>query len=187
MALYTGKGDAGTTKLFTSRRGERIAKSDPIFEALGTVDELNTLIGWCRVACHVDWLVGERPVSTILLDVQHHLFTIQAELAGAEKSIPEAHVHELESVIERIESKLPKITTFFVPGGSELSARLDVARTVARRAERRVVELSGSGTDISSHTLAYVNRLSSLLFALVRFVNHMNGDEEQPPQYVDSS
>lgn len=182
--LYTGKGDKGTTKLFTSKKGERVSKSDPIFEALGTVDELNTVLGWCRAACQVDWLVGEKSASAILLDVQQHLFTIQAELAGAGKSIPPENVEELENRIAVIEKQLPEITTFFVPGGSELSSRLDIARAVSRRAERRLVDLTESGEDISEHTLVYANRLSSLLYALVRFVNHMNGDEEKQPEYV---
>lgn len=184
MALYTGKGDKGTTTLFTSKDGERVSKSDPIFEALGTVDELNTVLGWCRCACSVDWLIGEKSVSDLIANVQHHLFTIQAELAGADKNIPAENVEELESRIAMIEKQLPEIHTFFVPGGSELSSRLDIARAVSRRAERRLIELSETGVDISEHTLVYVNRLSSLLYALVRFVNHMNGDKETQPQYV---
>ena len=184
MALYTGKGDAGTTKLFDTPSGERVPKSSPIFEALGTVDELNTTVGWCRVGCGVDWMVGDRTMSAILLDVQNHLFTIQAELAGAGKHIPATHVTDIEIRIAIIEEQLPEITTFFVPGGTELSARLDMARAVSRRAERRLVELSADERALSEHTLKYANRLSSLLYALVRFVNHKVGSHEQPPEYA---
>jgi len=184
MALYTGKGDKGTTKLFDSKKGERVFKDAPVFEALGTVDELNTVLGWCRSACSTDWFVGDKSVGDILVDVQHHLFTIQAELAGADKSIPEQNVHHIESRIIIIEEKIPEITTFFVPGGSELSSRLDVARAVSRRAERRLVTLNEEGREVSEYTLMYANRLSSLLYALVRFVNHNSSVEEQPPEYV---
>lgn len=184
MALYTGKGDKGTTKLFDSKKGERVPKSSPIFEALGTVDELNTVLGWCKSACSVDWMVGDKSMSAVLLDVQNHLFTIQAELAGAGKSIPLKNVQEVEDRIATIEEQLPEITTFFVPGGSELSARLDMARAISRRAERRLVELGETEKQVSEHTLTYANRLSSLLYALVRFENYMHGMEEQPPEYV---
>lgn len=184
MALYTGKGDKGTTKLFDSKSGERVSKSSPVFEALGTVDELNTVLGWCRSACSVDWMIGEKSISAVLLDVQNHLFTIQAELAGAGKHIPAQNVQDVEEKIATIELQLPKIETFFVPGGSELSSRLDMARAISRRAERRLVVVSESEGKLSEHTLTYANRLSSLLYALVRFENHMHGFEERPPEYV---
>ena len=184
MALYTGKGDKGTTKLFDSKKGERVSKASPIFEALGTLDELNAVVGWCRAGCAIDWLVGDKSIASVLLDVQHHLFTIQAELAGAEKSIPEAQVRDIEARIKLIEKELPEITTFFVPGGSELSTRLDLARAVSRRAERRLVTLSETDRALSEYTLAYANRLSSLLYALVRLVNHRADTEEVPPEYV---
>ena len=184
MALYTGKGDGGTTKLFDTPSGERVSKSSVIFEALGTVDELNTVIGWCRTGCGVDWMVGDITMSAVLLDVQHHLFTIQAELAGTQMHIPSKDVTDMEIRIAIIEEQLPEITTFFVPGGTELSARLDMARAVSRRAERCLVRLTEQERELSEYTLTYANRLSSLLYALVRFVNHKAGSDEQPPQYV---
>ena len=184
MALYTGKGDEGTTKLFDTKAGERVPKSAPVFEALGTFDELNTIVGWCRVACAIDWLVGEKTTSTILLDVQEHLFTIQAELAGAKKKIPAKNIKDIEALIAAIDEQLPEIATFFVPGGNELSARLDIARTVSRRAERSLVCVIEDGTKISAHTLTYANRLSSLLYALVRFVNHKCDIQDVPPSYI---
>ncbi len=184
MALYTGKGDGGTTKLFDSKSGERVSKSAAVFEALGTLDELNTFVGWCRSACVVDWMVEQQPISAVLFEVQQHLFTIQAELAGAKKHIPAKNVKELEARIAYIEMQLPEITTFFVPGGSELSSRLDVTRAVSRRAERRLVAVTEDGRKLSEFTLAYANRLSSLLYALVRFVNHKTGTTDTPPEYV---
>jgi len=183
MALFTGKGDGGTTKLFDSPSGQRESKSSPIFEVLGTLDELNTLIGWCKVEAS-DTKVGEQSCVGLLHGVQDCLFTIQAEVAGAPKSIPEAQVKEVEEVINSIEASLPPITTFLVPGGTELSSRLDIARAVSRRCERRLVALQEEGIrTLGEHSLKYANRLSSLLYALVRLVNHQAGAAEAPPSY----
>jgi len=184
MALYTGKGDKGTTKLFDSGKGERVSKTSDIFEALGTLDELNTILGWCKVECGGDLKIEGKQCSTLVHEVQDHVFTIQAEVAGAEQTIPEDHVKALEDKIASIEGELPEIKTFFVPGGTELSARFDVARAISRRAERRLLVIHESGErELGEHTRVYMNRLSSLLYALVRFVNHQTGSEESPPEY----
>jgi len=184
MALFTGKGDEGTTKLFDSNPGQRASKASPIFECLGMLDELNTLVGWCKAGCADDLLVQERRMKIILHDVQDHLFTLQAEVAGAPKNIPLSSVEALGVLINRIEGEMPPIKTFLVPGGTELSARLDIARAVARRAERRLVTLHESGErTVSASSRAYANRLSSLLYALTRLVNHQAGVIENPPEY----
>ena len=182
--LYTRKGDDGTTKLFTSQTGERVSKSDPIFEALGTVDELNTIVGWCRAGCSTDWMIEDTPMRAIVLDVQHALFTIQAELAGAMMYIPHETIDEIEQLINTIEQQLPPIETFLIPGANELSARLDNARAVARRTERVLIAAHDGGVEIAEDTRVYLNRLSSLLYALVRFVNHKLDVDEQPPEYL---
>jgi len=185
MALFTGKGDGGSTKLFDSGPGQRASKASPIFETLGMLDELNTLVGWCRAGTAEDVVACEHKVRILLFDVQNHLFTLQAEVAGAPKSIPLSSVEALGILINRIESTMPPITTFLVPGGTELSSRLDIARAVSRRAERRLVMLHESGERaISDSSRAYANRLSSLLYALTRLVNHQSGVEENPPQYL---
>ncbi len=187
MVLFTGKGDDGSTKLFDSGKGQRASKASPIFECLGMLDELNTLVGWCKVACSDDFIVQERRVRIILHDVQDHLFTLQAEVAGAPKSIPLSSVEMLGVLINRIEGEMPPIKTFLVPGGTELSARLDIARTIARSAERRLVTLHESGERvIGEASRAYANRLSSLLYALTRLVNHRAGISENPPAYRDA-
>ncbi len=183
MVLFTGKGDDGTTKLFTSKKGERHTKSSSVFNALGTVDELNTVVGWCKVACSIDWMIGEKSMSPILLDVQNSLFTIQAEIAGAGMIIPQQAVIDMEDMIVAIDANLPEIQTFLIPGGTELSSRLDVARAVARRAERYVIALEDEEIEVDEITKMYLNRLSSLLYALVRFVNHSENIDEQPPEY----
>ena len=195
MALFTGKGDGGTTKLFDSKPGVRMSKSSPIFECLGQLDELNTLTGWCKVAAPRGFLVENRQCREILHDVQNHLFTIQAEVAGAPKSVPQKSVEKLSELINTIEKELPEIKTFFVTGGTpdipaekqsvaEFSARLDVARAVSRRAERRIVMLHESWERIiSESSRAYANRLSSLFYALTRLVNDRAGITEIPPEY----
>ncbi len=186
MAFFTGKGDKGTTKLFDTPSGARVSKSSPIFECLGQLDELNALVGWCKVEAQDirHRALGERSIATILHDVQDHLFTIQAEAAGAPKSIPPESVEELSALITAIEKALPEVKTFLVPGGTELSARLDIARAVSRCAERRLVSLHESGErSISESSRAYTNRLSSLFYALTRLENHRGGVFEQPPSY----
>jgi len=184
MALFTGKGDKGTTKLFDSEAGKRVTKSAPIFETLGQLDELNTIVGWCKVACPGDFFFDGKSGEEILRDVQDHLFTIQAEVAGAQKSVPQSSVETFSNMINGIERELPEIKTFLVPGGTEFSARLDIARAVSRRAERRLVTLHESGDRaISESSRAYANRLSSLFYALTRLANHRAGITETPPNY----
>jgi cob(I)alamin adenosyltransferase len=184
MAFFTGKGDQGTTKLFDSGPGKRVSKTSPIFEVLGMLDELNTLVGWCKAECEDAVEVQNRKLRLILHDVQDHLFTLQAEVAGAPKSIPLSSVEALGVFINRVEAEMPPVKTFLVPGATELSARLDIARAVARRAERRLVTLHESGErKVSESSRAYANRLSSLLYALTRFVNHRAGVAENPPSY----
>lgn len=174
--LYTGKGDNGTTSAFGCN--QRFSKSSAIAEALGTLDEVNSFLGVVKM--------NEQAGVTAqtLADVQQNLFTIQAEVAGAEKHISEAKVRELENIINAIEAELPPIKTFFVSGGTELAGLLDFARTISRRAERRVVGVADEGvTKVGKDTLAYLNRLSSLLYALARQTNHKSGITEESPKY----
>jgi cob(I)alamin adenosyltransferase len=184
MAFYTGKGDDGTTKLFDTSKGVRVTKTSPIFECLGQLDELNTLVGWCKAGSEEAVILDDRKLKLMLHDVQDHLFTIQAEVAGAQKSVPLSSVETLGETIRAIEAALPPVTSFLVPGATELSARLDIARAVARRAERRLVTVHESGErEVSASSRAYANRLSSLLYALTRYVNHLAGIQEKPPTY----
>lgn len=170
--LYTRKGDGGTTKTFGC--DQRISKSSTIAEALGSLDEINSFLGLLKV----------KSGSDIIGRIQQDLFIIQAELAGANKTITEAKVKWLEEIIDGIEKTLPPIKTFFVSGGTELAALSDIARTIARRAERRVVGVAEEGkVKVGVHTLAYLNRLSSVLYAFARDFNHKAGISEEPPRY----
>jgi cob(I)alamin adenosyltransferase len=187
--LYTGKGDGGTTKTFGCNQ-ERISKSSELPEALGTLDEVNSFIGLAKVKARIGGdskiPLGKRTrtISVILAGVQETLFIVQAEVAGASKKVSKAKVTQTELIINTIEKLMPPITTFTVAGGTEVSAILDVARTLARRAERRVIGVEEQGLrTISPSTKAYLNRLSSLLFALARFANEDAGIERQSPKY----
>lgn len=181
--LYTGKGDKGDTSIFGC--DQRFSKSSAIAEALGTLDETNTFLGVCKVKsrdCTVR--VDNTNIEKILENIQQNLFIVQAEIAGADKTISSEKVKEVEALIAWIEAKLPPIKNFFVPGGIELAALLDYVRTLVRRAERRVVAVAEEGiVRIGDDTLAYLNRLSSLLYALVRIVNHESGVRESAPDY----
>ena len=188
--LYTGRGDKGTTKVLDSKPGERISKNSERAEALGSLDELNAWLGLVRVHAsqgqNAGVKVGRKTqhIADILRQVQKDLFIVQAEAAGGKKRIRRAKVAWQEGIIEAIATEIREITSFTIAGGAELSAELDVARTIARRTERRVVAVHESGErKLGEQTRAYLNRLSSLLFALARIVNHRSGFKEEAPDY----
>lgn len=181
--LYTRKGDLGTTTTFGC--DQRMSKSSAIAEALGTLDEVNSFLGICKVRAQ-DSLLSTNNIKAgdIVSNVQQNLFIVQAEVAGSNKTITKEKVIELEEIIDWIEKELPPIKNFFVSGGTEMAATFDFARTLARRAERRVVDVHEKGDrNVGEHTLAYLNRLSSLLYALARFSNHQAGISEEKPSY----
>lgn len=184
--LYTRKGDNGTTKTFGC--DQRISKSSAIAEALGSLDEINSYLGLCKVKAdekgHDFASIQGQFLGKIIHNIQKNLFIIQAELAGSKMSIEEEKVKEVELIIDTIEKELPPIKSFFISGGTELAATFDVARTISRRAERRVVGVVEEGKVIVGvHTLAYLNRLSSILYAFARLANHKSGILEESPDY----
>lgn len=182
--LYTRKGDNGTTKTFGC--DQRISKSSLVAEALGTLDEINSFLGICKIKSKETNLVlpGSIRALYFIHQVQKNLFIVQAELAGSEISIKEEKVKEIEFVIDAIEKELPPIKSFFISGGAELASLFDVARTIVRRAERRVVGVKDEGrVPIGEFSLSYLNRLSSLFYALARFTNHQAGIAEESPDY----
>jgi cob(I)alamin adenosyltransferase len=186
--LYTRKGDAGTTKDFKSGPGERKSKSSCQTEALGALDELNSFLGLAKVkAVAVDWKAAdsEKSLSDIMLWCQQCLFSVQAEVAGADKRVGEAKIKEMEAWIDAIEKEMLPIKTFFISGGTELAALFDISRTLARKAERRIVGGAENGEfQVDAATLAFLNRLSSLMYALARLSNHKSGIKEEPPTYL---
>ena len=183
--LYTRKGDSGTTKTFGC--DQRVSKSSSIAEALGSLDEINSFLGLLKVKANnisFDLPARKIVISESIGRIQQDLFIVQAELAGAPKTIVNEKVLSLEEIIDGIEKTLPPINTFFVSGGVELATLSDIARTIARRAERRVVGVVEEGKiEISKETLAYLNRLSSALYAFARSFNHIANIKEEAPQY----
>ena len=178
MKIYTKTGDDGTTGLFG---GARVRKDEARVEAYGTIDELNSIVGLARA--------GEVPgeIDTVLAGVQEDLFVVGAELAtiaGKEDKLSiellgGARTALLEGAIDRIEASLPPLTSFVLPGGSPAGARLHQARTVCRRAERRVLTASAA-TPIRPEILIYLNRLSDFLFVAARSANQIAGVPDVP-------
>lgn len=182
--LYTRGGDRGTTKVFGC--DQRISKSSAVAEALGSLDEANSFLGLCKVkSAGTGFRIGGEPFEEIVHRIQQNLFIVQAELAGAPKTISAGKVAGVEALVDAVEKELPPIRTFFICGGAELAALFDVARTIARKAERRVIAAAEEGKiKMGKDTLAYLNRLSSLLYALARLSNHKFGIKEEPPAYA---
>jgi len=178
MKIYTKTGDAGDTGLFG---GGRVSKNHPRVEAYGDVDELNAAIGMARAA-------GPMPrIDEVLVPIQRDLFAIGALLATPDREkmrqhlekarVDEQRVAELEHAIDACDAELEPLRSFVLPGGSPKAAILHLARTICRRAERRVVELQAD-TDIPPLTVIYLNRLSDLLFTLARLANARAGTGE---------
>ena len=175
MKIYTRTGDAGETSLFD---GTRVQKHDARVDAYGEVDELNAWLGFA-CASRVD-----EELAAEIVRIQRDLFALGAQLADpadkiasrvAKAALHDDDVARLERLIDRLESELPPLKHFILAGGAPAGAALHVARTVCRRAERRIVPLT---PPVDAVLLRYVNRLSDLLFVLARAVNHRAGVAE---------
>lgn len=176
MKIYTKTGDLGETSLFDNTR---VSKAHDRVDAYGEVDELNACLGAARAQLVDPDIVGD------IEQIQRDLFALGAELADPANRIAErvakAHIRDadvvrLEDIIDRLDMELPPLTRFILPGGTPAGALLHLARTIARRAERRVVALGSSATD--PLLIAYLNRLSDLLFVMARAVNNRAGASE---------
>jgi cob(I)alamin adenosyltransferase len=179
VRIYTRTGDRGRTGLLD---GSRVAKDHGRVDAYGAVDELQATLGLARVEA------GSGPLGDLLGRIQRELFAVGAQLAdpkarvGARKAkarLDPALVAALERAIDTHESALPPLTTFVLPGGSRAGALLHLGRTVCRRAERRVVALARRHS-VDPVVIAYLNRLSDLLFVLARHANRAAGAPEDP-------
>lgn len=176
--IYTKTGDDGTTGLLF---GGRVSKADPVPEACGSVDEAVALLGSARALARHERLGGE------LLQIQRELFVVGADLATnpAERAklrpgvslVTSEMVERVEARIDRLVASHPLPESFVVPGANPVSAALDVARSVVRRAERRTVELRERGAEVNEAAIRYLNRLSDLLFVLAR----VEAGESEPP------
>jgi cob(I)alamin adenosyltransferase len=180
MKIYTKTGDDGNTNLFGGGANSRVRKSDARIDAYGNIDELNGYIGWAAV-------IAPPAIAQPLRNVQSDLFTIGSHLAVADGAALPALLPPLEdSIIARLEMQidaavalLPPLRNFILPGGSELSARLHIARTVCRRAERRLVRFA-EDRPVSQTILTFLNRLSDWLFIQARVANHTSGVADVP-------
>ena len=168
--IYTRTGDDGTTSLGS---GARRKKYDLRVDAYGTVDEVNAVLGLVRLH------TAGGPLDAGLARIQNDLFDVEADLClsekgpgGARLTVTDAQVAWLEGEIDRLNGELEPLKSFILPGGSEASAYLHLARTVCRRAERVMVELNDQkGEEVSAPSLKYVNRLSDYLFVAGRYAN----------------
>jgi cob(I)alamin adenosyltransferase len=181
--VYTRTGDGGETALVG---GRRVPKDAPRIEAYGTIDELNAIIGLARVFNAERLKKGKdyRWLDEVFRRIQNELFDLGSELATPEDAVyqgmhrvGEAQVTELEKLMDRCQKDLKPLKSFVLPGGGRVGGFLHQARTVCRRAERRVLALARVET-ISPWPLRYVNRLSDLLFVLSRWVGHRLGETE---------
>jgi cob(I)alamin adenosyltransferase len=172
VTIYTRTGDDGTTEL---RGPGRVLKSAPRVDACGSVDELNAALGCVRARDAAGWL--EPTLGTIqaqLCQVGSELATVDRAAAAKPPSITDADVDALERAIDRLEEDLAPLASFVLPGGTPLAAELHVARTVCRRAERRVVALMQEEA-VEPRLVRYLNRLADLLFVMARWSNHRAG------------
>jgi cob(I)alamin adenosyltransferase len=176
VKIYTKTGDSGETSLLDNTR---VSKADARVDAYGEVDEVNACLGAARAA-------GVDPETSALIEVlQKDMFALGARLADpasrianrvTKAAIGEADIQLLEQAIDRLEATLPPLRRFILPGGSPAGSLLHLARTVCRRAERRVIGLGPAAVD--PILVVYLNRLSDLLFVMARAVNHRSGVPE---------
>lgn len=178
MKFYSGKGDDGMSTFFGIPG--RFSKTDSRFEALGSVDELNTYLGICRS------LTNDGEIDRVLKTVQENLFIIQAEVGSPDTKVvstmTEEKVKELEAVIDHFGDLIGEMRPFrfTIAGGDPVASHLDYARTIARRVERNLAVIKDM---LSQPAFSYINRVSSLLFVLARFINKKAGIQEDNPSY----
>lgn len=174
IKIYTKTGDNGTTGLFG---GKRVSKNHIRIEAYGTIDELNSNIGFVRT------FSPSEKTDIILNTIQNDLFVIGADLATPNKleiknstfhMISSKEIEFLEICIDEFETQLPQLKNFILPGGSKCGAFLHISRTVARRVERLIVTLKENDDTINSLNIVYLNRISDLLFVMARYENYIN-------------
>jgi cob(I)alamin adenosyltransferase len=173
MKIYTKTGDKGETGLFG---GERVSKDSNRISAYGTIDELNSFIGYTITE------IKDASVKDNLIKIQNYLFTTGSDLATPEteknaklniQRTPELFINEIEKMIDHYDAKLDELKNFILPGGSKSASLLHICRTVCRRAEREVVSLKNSVT-IGDNIIIFLNRLSDLFFVLSRYENKVS-------------
>lgn len=175
MKIYTRSGDRGETGLYG---GARVPKSHPRIDGVGLLDEANSVLGWAAV-------VADEALANRLATYQSRLFDLGAHVGSDPTSgralpgLEEADVAEIEADIDRMDDELAPLRAFILPGGTELAARLHMARSIVRRAERALVALSAEER-LDKVSLRWLNRLSDWLFVAARYANHQAGCADVP-------
>ena len=165
--IYTRTGDKGETGL---TGGDRVAKDSVLIHAIGDVDELNSLLG--LLACKL-----EGDICLDIKAVQNDLFDLGGELSCALPLIKQNRIDWLEQKLDQLNENLPPLKEFILPGGGEAASVCHLARSVCRRAERNLVS-AARDVSINAEVLAYINRLSDLLFVMSRFITRQQGEKE---------
>ena len=169
MKIYTKTGDQGDTQIYADKV-VRLPKSDNVLECYGTLDELNAHIGMLIS------MINQPDTDTYLQTIQQHLFQIGFAIS-ATSHLAERDLTLLETEIDKMQEQTPAQTSFILPGGAQAACQAHICRTVARRAERRLVSLMPEH-DVPSLTLSYINRLSDYFFVQARYLNHQAGATE---------
>jgi cob(I)alamin adenosyltransferase len=175
MKIYTRQGDEGQTSLFG---GQKVLKSDSRVQTYGTVDELNAALGCAASA------IADPALKDEIAVIQNELFNLGAELATPNRSmltiplIDDAPVGRLEAAIDRMETSLPKLTTFILPSGGIAGSLMHLARAICRRAERETVAFRETEPDVRPEVIRYLNRLGDYLFVAARYANHLEDCKE---------
>ena len=174
MAIYTKGGDKGNTGKFSSsgNSGLRVSKDSLVVEVLGAVDEFNSFLGIIKTK------TTEKSLIRNIKNIQENLLTIGSITGGSGLKFSKSETIKLERIIDSLESSLPVLKNFIIPGGDMVAAQLQYARALSRRVERRMVALS-SEEKVSPFILQYLNRLSDALFMLARQANFAQGQTEE--------
>lgn len=173
MAIYTKRGDRGETSLYDEKNTQRtrISKDSLIVNTLGVIDELNSSIGVAVSFC------DDKKTKTLLEEVQKDLLRIGSIIAGSKLRFSKSKTRKLEKVIDGLEGSLPVLKNFIIPGGEKFASHLHFSRSLARKAERKMVALSKE-IRVKEQILAYLNRLSDFLFMLARQASHKKGKKD---------
>ena len=172
--IYTRTGDKGTTSI---AGGEKLSKTDPRIEAIGTVDELNSWMGVLLQSLKKADDLSAQQFQKVF-DIQHRLFDVGGELAmPGYQLIQQEHTEALEQLIDELNEPLPPLKNFTLPGGGESACHCHMVRTVSRRAERCAIRLKESGVDVNWPLLTFLNRLSDVMYVLARHCARKNEGE----------
>ncbi len=174
MSIYTKKGDKGQTDIFDNKNHKkiRVYKNDTRLQIIGSIDELSSYLGL------ISSLLEEKEEILLITKIQKDLFLINSSIAGITNiKFSKNKVNYLETKIDFLEKKLPKLNNFILPGGSQVSALYHLARSVTRKVERNIVSFSKKA-NINSNILVFINRLSDLFFILSRWANYSQGITE---------